>query len=145
MKYYCLVWICACASRRSKRARSPPGFLRPFGVHIMYVISAKRAIVSGRSGCVSGARQTRMSRARSPRSTIYSRRTRRPKCVSTPSSLLSRVTFSAKVGFVNARSAHVRRRIADGYRVCLQFLSLASDQGGSPAEFKHISKRRKRN
>lgn len=25
------------------------------------------------------------------------------------------------------------------------FLSLASDQGGSPAEFKHISKRRKRN
>lgn len=36
---------------------------------------------------------------------------------------------------------------ADGYRVCLKFIfiSLASDQGGSPAEFKHISKRRKRN
>lgn len=39
----------------------------------------------------------------------------------------------------------MRARRADGYRVCLVFLSLASDQGGSPAEFKHISKRRKRN
>ena len=29
------------------------------------------------------------------------------------------------------------RRNADGYRVCLIFLSLASDQGGSPAEFKY--------
>lgn len=63
---------------------------------------------------------------------IHSRRTRRPKSASTPSS------FS----LVRVR---LRRRNADGYRVCLIFLSLASDQGGSPAEFKHISKRRKRN
>lgn len=39
------------------------------------------------------------------------------------------------------RLASSRRRIS-----CLPLiLSLASDQGGSPAEFKHISKRRKRN
>lgn len=62
------------------------------------------------------------------------------------------------VGGLDVRRAHrrrrrsrfktrvrLRRRNADGYRVCLIFLSLASDQGGSPAEFKHISKRRKRN
>lgn len=67
-----------------------------------------------------------------------------------------RVSSVRSVGGLDVRSARRRRRSrglarrdrrlrADGYRVCLVFLSLASDQGGSPAEFKHISKRRKRN
>lgn len=68
--------------------------------------------------------------------TTASRRTRRPKGAST--------WWATRAALAVAR-ASTTRRCADGYRVCLDFLSLASDQGGSPAEFKHISKRRKRN
>lgn len=128
-KYIVIQCMC-CVQKKSRRTRRPKSastpFMKPkhYHNHILCVYNSRRHEYVNRAdyhtacACVCMYKRTR--------------------CVCVIISHI--ILYVCKI-----RVLVLWRRSADGYRVCLVFLSLASDQGGSPAEFKHISKRRKRN